>query len=130
LPSTTAIALVDRKKSQAPQLGCAAARLDSCTREEVAYGPECENHRYFRKPREHDQAKVQVRFELAQKAIATFHTGVSPDTLLKNDQFKELRTKLLKEEAGFYTDLEKLPPARPTPSRGRRWRRGISNSPS
>jgi len=55
-----------------------------------------------------EQAKVQARFELAQKAIATFHTGVSEDMLLKNDQFKELREKLLKEAAGFYADLEKL----------------------
>jgi tetratricopeptide (TPR) repeat protein len=55
-----------------------------------------------------EQAKVQARFELAQKAIALFHTGVSEDMLLKNEQFKELRTKLLKEAAGFYADLEKL----------------------
>ena len=55
-----------------------------------------------------EQAKVQARFEMAQKAIATFHTGVSEDMLLKNDQFKELRTKLLKEAARFYADLEKL----------------------
>ena len=55
-----------------------------------------------------EQAKVQARFELAQKAIALFHTGVSEDMLLKNDQFMELRTKLLKEAAGFYADLEKL----------------------
>jgi tetratricopeptide (TPR) repeat protein len=55
-----------------------------------------------------EQQKVQARFELAQKAIATFHTGVSEDVLLKNDEFKELRTKLLKEAAGFYADLEKL----------------------
>jgi serine/threonine protein kinase/tetratricopeptide (TPR) repeat protein len=54
------------------------------------------------------QAKVQVRFELAQKAIATFHTGVSEDALLNNAEFKELRTKLLKEAAGFYAELEKL----------------------
>ena len=51
---------------------------------------------------------MQARFELAQKAIATFHTGVSEDFLLKNEQFKELRTKLLKEAAGFYDDLKKL----------------------
>ena len=51
---------------------------------------------------------MQARFELAQKAIATFHTGVSEDMLLKNAEFKELRTKLLKEAAGFYADLEKL----------------------
>ena len=55
-----------------------------------------------------EQAKVQARFELAQKAIETFHTGVSEDVLLSNEQFKELRTKLLKEAAGFYADMEKL----------------------
>ena len=48
------------------------------------------------------------RFELALKAIATFHTGVSKDALLKNAQLRELRTKLLKEAAGFYSDLQKL----------------------
>jgi serine/threonine-protein kinase len=55
-----------------------------------------------------EQAKVEARFELAQKAIALFHTGVSEDALLKNAEFKELRTKLLKEAAGFYDDLKKL----------------------
>src|SRR5262245_17368109 len=55
-----------------------------------------------------EQAKVQARFELAQKAIATFHTGVSEDMLLKIDQLKELRTRLLKEAAGFYADLKNL----------------------
>jgi serine/threonine-protein kinase len=53
-------------------------------------------------------AKVQARYELAEKAIKTFHTGVSEDFLLKNEEFKELRTKLLKEAAGFYADLETL----------------------
>jgi tetratricopeptide (TPR) repeat protein len=55
-----------------------------------------------------EQAKVEARFELAQKAIALFHTGVSEDALLRNPQFKVLRTKLLKEAAAFYADLEKL----------------------
>jgi serine/threonine-protein kinase len=55
-----------------------------------------------------EQAKVEERFELAQKAIALFHTGVSEDILLKGAEFKEQRTKLLKEAAGFYADLEKL----------------------
>ena len=55
-----------------------------------------------------EQAKVQARFDMAMKAIALFHTGVSEDMLLKNPQFEELRTKLLKEAAGFYADLEKL----------------------
>jgi eukaryotic-like serine/threonine-protein kinase len=55
-----------------------------------------------------EQAKVEKRFELARKAIANLHTGVSEDLLLKNDQFKELRTQLLKEAADFYADLEQL----------------------
>jgi tetratricopeptide (TPR) repeat protein len=55
-----------------------------------------------------ERAKVQARFELALKAIATFHTGVSKDVLLKNAQLRELRTKLLKEAAEFYSDLQKL----------------------
>jgi hypothetical protein len=54
-----------------------------------------------------EQAKVEARFELAQKAISLFHTGVSEDALLKNEQFKELRTNLLKEAKGFYEALEK-----------------------
>lgn len=55
-----------------------------------------------------EKEKVQTRFELAQKAIATFHTGVSEDVLLRSNQFNELRTHLLKEAAGFYRDLEGL----------------------
>jgi tetratricopeptide (TPR) repeat protein/tRNA A-37 threonylcarbamoyl transferase component Bud32 len=53
------------------------------------------------------QAEAEARFELAQRAIATFHTGVSEDALLKNGDLAELRTKLLKEAAGFYADLER-----------------------
>src|SRR5262249_43575392 len=34
-----------------------------------------------------EHAKVEARFELAQKAIALFHTGVSEDALLRNPQF-------------------------------------------
>src|SRR6516162_2917132 len=55
-----------------------------------------------------EQAKVQARFDMAMKAIALFHTGVSEDMLLKNAEFKGLRTKLLKEAASFYADREKL----------------------
>ena len=51
---------------------------------------------------------MQARYDLAVEAIETFHTGVSEDFLLKNAEFKELRTKLLKEAAGFYAELEKL----------------------
>jgi eukaryotic-like serine/threonine-protein kinase len=55
-----------------------------------------------------EQARAEARFQIAQKAIATFHTGVSEDMLLRNDQFRDLRTKLLREAAGFYAELEKL----------------------
>ncbi len=55
-----------------------------------------------------EQAKVEKRFELARKAIAKLHTGVSEDMLLKSDQFKDLRAQLLKETAEFYGGLEKM----------------------
>lgn len=55
-----------------------------------------------------ERARVQQRFELAQKAIEAFHTGVSGDALLKNEQLKELRDKLLRSAAGFYRELEGL----------------------
>jgi tetratricopeptide (TPR) repeat protein/tRNA A-37 threonylcarbamoyl transferase component Bud32 len=54
------------------------------------------------------RAEVEDRFELAQKAIATYHTGVSEDALLRNENLRELRAKLLKQAGGFYADLEKL----------------------
>ena len=54
------------------------------------------------------RAEAEARFDLARKAIATFHTGVSEDALLKNREFTELRARLLKEAAGFYGDLEKM----------------------
>ena len=57
---------------------------------------------------EEEQAKVQARFDLAQKAIETFHTGVSEDVLVGNEQFKDLRAKLLRSAAHFYGQLEKL----------------------
>jgi serine/threonine-protein kinase len=52
--------------------------------------------------------KVQARYDLALQAIKSLHTGVSEDMLLKNAEFKDLRTKLLKEAADFYDDLKKL----------------------
>jgi serine/threonine protein kinase len=55
-----------------------------------------------------EQAKVEARFQTALNAIAAFYTGVSQDALLKNEEFTELRTKLLKEAASFYEELEKL----------------------
>ena len=49
--------------------------------------------------------KVQARYNLAVNAIKTFHTGVSEDFLLKQNQFKELRDRLLKSAADFYGEL-------------------------
>jgi tetratricopeptide (TPR) repeat protein len=54
------------------------------------------------------QAEVEARFALAQRAIAAFHTGVSEEALLKNRELAELRTQLLRQAAGFYADLEQL----------------------
>ena len=54
------------------------------------------------------QAAVQARYDLAIEAIKTFHTGVSEDFLLKEDQFKELRDRLLKSAADFYGKLGAL----------------------
>jgi eukaryotic-like serine/threonine-protein kinase len=55
-----------------------------------------------------EEVKVQARFETALKAIAALHTGVSQDALLRNEEFTELRTKLLREAASFYQELDKL----------------------
>jgi tetratricopeptide (TPR) repeat protein len=53
--------------------------------------------------------RVKERYDLAVGAIKTFHTGVSEDFLLKQDQFKELRDRLLKSAADFYRKLGALP---------------------
>ena len=54
---------------------------------------------------ERSEAAVQARYDLAVAAIKTFHTGVTEDFLLKQDQFKELRIRLLKSAADFYGKL-------------------------
>ena len=69
------------------------------------------------------KAAVQDRYDLAVEAIKTFHTGVSEDFLLKQDQFKELRDRLLNSAADFYGKLGALWARRPTSPRGGRWRR-------
>ena len=53
-------------------------------------------------------AAVQARFDLAVVAIKAFHTGVSEDFLLKQDQFKELRDRLLRSAQEFYGKLSAL----------------------
>ena len=52
--------------------------------------------------------QVQARYGLAMDAIRTFHTGVSEDFLLKEEQFKDLRNKLLRGAAEFYGKLEAM----------------------
>jgi serine/threonine-protein kinase len=54
------------------------------------------------------KAAVQARYDLAVAAIKTFHTGVSEDFLLKEDQFQGLRDRLLKSAAEFYGKLSAL----------------------
>ncbi len=52
--------------------------------------------------------REQARFDLALRAIKTFHTGVSEDFLLKEKQFKGLRAKLVAGATDFYQHLEDL----------------------
>jgi serine/threonine-protein kinase len=50
--------------------------------------------------------RERARFDLAMEAIKRFHTGVSEDLLLKEPQFKDLRTKLLHGAREFFGKLE------------------------
>ena len=52
--------------------------------------------------------RVQARYDLAVEAIKTFHTGVSEDFLLKQEQFKDVRDRLLKSASDFYGKLGAL----------------------
>jgi tetratricopeptide (TPR) repeat protein len=49
--------------------------------------------------------QIQARFNLALEAIKTFHTGVSEDVLLTNDNLAPVRDRLLQEAAEFYQRL-------------------------
>jgi tetratricopeptide (TPR) repeat protein len=51
-------------------------------------------------------AREHERFELALDAVRMFHTGVSEDVLLKEEQFKGLRERLLRQAADFYRKLQ------------------------
>jgi tetratricopeptide (TPR) repeat protein len=55
-----------------------------------------------------ERTRAEQRLELALKAIATLHTGVGEDMLLKSAPYKELRNQLLKQAADFYGKLEGL----------------------
>ena len=49
-----------------------------------------------------------ARFNLACEAIKLFHGQVGDDLVLKQDQFRPMRNKLLRGAAGFYGQLEGL----------------------
>jgi serine/threonine-protein kinase len=49
-----------------------------------------------------------ARFNLALEAIRRYHTGVSEDFLLRQDQFKDLRDRLFRDAVAFYRRLEGL----------------------
>jgi eukaryotic-like serine/threonine-protein kinase len=53
-------------------------------------------------------AREKERFNLAIEAIKLFHGEVGDDLVLKTDQFKPLRDKLLKGALDFYGKLEGL----------------------
>ena len=74
---------------------------------------------------ERSKAAVQARYDLAVEAIQAFHTGVSEDFLLKQDQFKELRDGLLRSAQDFYGKLSALlgRETDPAAAAGRFWRR-------
>jgi hypothetical protein len=62
--------------------------------------------------------RVRQRFDLATEAIKLFHGEVGDDLVLKADQFKPLRDKLLQGALVFYGKLEGL--LRDQPDRGSR----------
>ena len=76
------------------------------------------------------RAAVQARYDLATDAIKTFHTGVSEDFLLKEDQFKALRDRLLKSAADFYGKLGALLGKETDLASRRAWRSRASSWPT
>ncbi len=84
--------------------GTAAAALVALVGLAVVLGLQARANAELRAANERERE----RFDLAMDAIKTFHTGVSEDVLLKQEQFKELRNRLLKGAAEFYGRLEAL----------------------
>src|SRR4029077_13141192 len=76
----------------------ANARLSESLQRETTANAELKN----------SKAAIQARYDLAVDAIKTFHTGVSEDFLLRENQFKELRDRLLKSASDFYGKLSTL----------------------
>jgi serine/threonine-protein kinase len=52
--------------------------------------------------------RERQRFDLALDAIRRYHSGVSEDFMLTQDQLKDLRDRLLRDALEFYRKLERL----------------------
>jgi serine/threonine-protein kinase len=52
--------------------------------------------------------RERQRFDLAVEAVRRYHTDVSEDFLLKQEQFKDLRDRLLRDAIEFYRKLKGL----------------------
>ena len=74
--------------------------------------------------------REKQRFDLAMEAIKLFHGEVGDDLVLKADQFKPLRDKLLKGAADFYGSLKACSRISPTEPRACRWVMRTSSSAS
>jgi hypothetical protein len=53
-------------------------------------------------------AREEQRFDLAMEAVGKYHTGFTKDVLLRQDEFQELRNRLLRDARSFYRKLEDL----------------------
>jgi tetratricopeptide (TPR) repeat protein/tRNA A-37 threonylcarbamoyl transferase component Bud32 len=84
--------------------GVAAAGLVALVGLAVVLGLQARANRDLRAANERETA----RFDLAMEAIKLFHGKVSEDILLKQDQFYDLRNKLLSGATDFYGKLEEL----------------------
>jgi serine/threonine protein kinase len=76
----------------------------SITRERKAYADLANANATVVQANEREQQKS----DLALEAIRRFHTNVSGDFLLQQDQFKDLRDRLLRDAVVFYRKLEGL----------------------
>jgi len=88
------------------------SELDKANRlkDEANAGLRDANQRVTRANADLESANVREkqRFDLAMEAIKLFHGEVGDDLVLKADQFKPLRDRLLKGAADFYGKLEGL----------------------
>ena len=67
--------------------------------------------------------QIQARFDLALEAIRTFHTGVSEDVLLENDNLKPVRDRLLRARPSSTSDYGTSSRARVIAVPSARWDR-------